>query len=202
MPFGASIKRAIKYIGAEFTVVRTSISGEYAAISLNAQATKPFIREFFLEAELAYDTGSIAGDIIRFNLTDERGIIMNRTPEVFEGEVAKYNAVIYKCNVSGELTRPLEGARDNQLAIPTSFPSVQSDVYALMTEALYGHDLETDEELGALGLSEHELYIPASVGAQILDRFEPASGEYYMLATKKKRKYENVDVFSLEVDTR
>jgi len=204
MPFGRSIKQVLKSAGAPVTILRSGgdISGEYVPVKVNAQATKPFIRGFFLEAQLAYDTDIIAGDVISFDITGIKYLVMHRTPVVFEAEVAKYDSVLYKCNVSGELKRPADADWNDQYHRETTFQTMDSECYGLMTEALYGHDLETDEELGALGIANHELYIRETAGVEILDRYEPVSGEYWMVTTKKPRKYENIDVVTLETDTR
>ena len=41
--------------------------------------------------------------------------------------------------------------------------------------------------IGQIGLSEHELYLPHSIGIQALDRYQISSTEYYMIETIKKR---------------
>lgn len=203
MTIGDDIKETLEDVGTAYTVLRDSgnVSGEYLDYLINRQITKPFIREFFLEASLSYDTGAIAGDVVQFDTTEDVYLIMNKTPELFENSIVTNECTLYKANVSGELLRPSE-TRDTQYHKIPEWQTVKSNCYALQTEALYGHDLDTDEELGLLRVENHELYIPHSIGIQLLDRFEPSSGEFYRVETIKKRRYSNVDVCELGEDTR
>lgn len=179
------------------------ISGEYLDYAINRQITKPFIREFFLEATLSYDTSAITGDTIRFDTTSDVYLVMNKTPELFENAIVTNECTLYKTNASGTLLRPSGEVWNPQTyRKEPQWQTVKSDCPVLQTEALYGHDLDTDEELGLLGVENHELYIPHSVGTQVLDRFEPASGEYYRVETIKTRRYPNIDVCELGEDNR
>jgi len=201
---GGDIKEVFQDVGTAYTILRNAgnVSGEYLDFSVNRQVTKPFIRAYFLEASIPYDTESIAGDILQFDTTSDKFILMNKTPELFENAVIVNECVLYKCNVSGELTRPT-ASRDAQTYQSTeTFNTIKSDCNALMTEQLFGHDLDTDEEIGMIGLQKHELYIPASLGVQPLDRYEGSSGEYFMVESIKKRRFDAVDICFLEEDTR
>ncbi len=205
MTIGDDIKETFEDVGTAYIVLRDigNVSGEYLDYSINRQITKPFIREFFLEATLSYDSEVITGDTIRFDTTSDVYLVMNKTPELFENAVVTNECTLYKTNVSGELLRPSGEAWATQTyRKEPQWQTVKSDCYALQTEALYGHDLDTDEELGLLGVENHELYIPHSVGLQVLDRFEPASGEYYRVETIKTRRYPNIDVAEMGEDTR
>ena len=203
---GEDIKEAYEAAGSSFTILRgdDEIGGGYFKDKLNRLVTKPFIREFFLEVSLAYDTVVLPGEVVRMDTTTEVYLVMNLTPQVLENEIIAYHCVFYKCNVSGELKRPTEtdGGWGDDYRINAGFSTFTSGCYALQTEALYGHDLETDEELGMLGLENHELYVPHSVGVQIHDRYEPVSGEYYRAETIKTRRYNGIDVVGLAQDTR
>ena len=206
MGIGEDIKEVFRDVGTAYTIFRDSgnLSGEYLDSFLNSQVTKPFIRAFFLESSLPYDTRAIAGDIIQFDITSDKYMLMNKTPELFENDVNTNECVLYKCNVSGELSRPVVTDR-----CPTQtyhsvqeFSTVNAACNALMTEQLFGHDLETDEELGMIGLQKHELYVPRSVDPQVLDRYEGQSGEYFMVTSIKKRRYDAAYICALEEDTR
>ena len=107
MTIGPDIKEVLSEVGTAFTIKRDSgdITGEYLDFTPNTQVTKPFIREFFLEVMLSYDTELVAGDIVELNVPATPFMLMNFTPDMFENEVIKYDGVIYKCNVSGELLR-------------------------------------------------------------------------------------------------
>jgi hypothetical protein len=71
-----------------------------------------------------------------------------------------------------------------------------------MTEPLFSGDLDTDEQLGLIGIKKDELYIPKSYGIQVLDRYQPVSGEYYQVESIKIRRFPGVDVAILGEDTR
>lgn len=205
MTIGEDIRETFEDVGTSYVILRDSgdISGEFLDYAINRQITKPFVREFFLEATLPDNTEAITGDTIRFETTSDVYLVMNKTPELFENAVVTNESTLYKTNVSGTLLRPSGEVWDPQTyRKEPQWQTVKSDCPALQTEALYGHDLDTDEELGLLGVENHELYIAHSVGMQVLDRFEPASGEYYRVETIKTRRYPGIDVGGLGKDTR
>lgn len=201
---GPDIKEVYEEVGIGFTLLRAiEIPGGFMHYSLNRQVTKPFIREFFLEAFLSYDTPATAGEVLRFDVTGDIFMVMNKTPQTFENEIIQYHAVLYKCNVSGELLRVSGETWNDNYQMNPVYQTVRANAYGLMTEALYGHDLETDEELGQIGVENHELYLPASFGPKILDRYIPYSGEWpYKLETLKTRRFPAVYVAELAKDTR
>ena len=202
---GTDIKEALVDVGNSITIAKSGeviTSGEYVMSKANSQVTKPFIREFFLETTFPYDTSGEVGDRITFVTTQEPFLLMNRTPVLFDDEKIKYDTVMYKCNVSGELLRATYSVRDNQLRLRENFVAVSQNVYALLTEPLFGASLDADDELGQLGLKREELYIPSHYGIRVLDSYSPVSGEYFKVETIQKRRYPGVDVVTLSEDTR
>ena len=205
MTIGDDIKETFEDVGTGYTVFRDTgdVSGEYLDYAINAQVTKPFTREFFLQATLPYDSSALTGDVIQFDTTGDNYLLMNKTPELFENTLITNEAVLYKANVSGELLRPSGETWSTQTYHKEpQWETIKSNCHALQTEALYGHDLDTDEELGLLGVQNHELYIPHSVGVRILDRYQPLSGEFYRVETIKTRRYEDIDVCEIGEDRR
>ncbi len=200
---GIDIKEAYVEVGTAFTIIRDAedLSGEYLDFDINRQATKPFIRGFFLECSLPFDTSGETGDILSFDTTQDKYLVINKTPDVFENEIIEYSGVLYRCNVSGELFRPTE-ARSEQYRTGTTWATIKTNAHGLQTETLFGTDLDTDEELGLLGLESDELYLPKSYGAQVLDRYQPSSGEYYRVESIKTRKFPGVVVIKLGEDQR
>lgn len=202
---GQDIKEVFEEVGTAF--VFTSVygnennSGEYLVYEINRQVTKPFIREYFLEAETAYDTDIIVGDIVIFD-DGREFIVMNKTPEQFENDVILYQTVLYKTNTNARILRLSGEDWDSQYHRKTDWVTQCDSIGVLITESLYGHDLETDEELAQIGLTNHEMYIPSWVGIDILDRIEYSSGEFYKCETIKTRRYSGVDVVELSEDTR
>lgn len=205
MTIGPDIEEVLDEVGTSFTILRDSgnLTGEKTYYKSNSQVTKPFIREFFLEAWFPYNTEAVGGDYVQFTTTGDIFIVMNITPQMFEDAVIKYDVVLYKCNAVIDVLRPYESDDwDADYRKLTSWQYIQQNRYALITTPLYGHDLATDEELGYLGLEVHELYLPTSMGVQTLDRIRLTSTEYYRVETIKPRRYEGVNVFEIGEDTR
>lgn len=198
---GQDIKEVLAEVGMPIVIRRTpeDIAGEFAKPKLNAQATKPFIREFFLQAELAHDSAVIPGDVV-VSGDGRTFIVMNKTPDIFEGEIYRYSAVFYKCNVEGGLYRPASG-REKYSAVLT-WTAVQSPCPALLTESRYGHELDDDAELGPVSLSAIDGYLPHVVGARKGDRYEVTAGEYYQVESIRYRHFDSVDLLSLGEDRR
>jgi len=204
MTIGPDIKEAIVEVGTKYTIVRDggNITGEYLDYETNAQVTKPFIREFFLEATLVYDTQIVSGDIIQFSTTLSKYFIMNITPEMFENTVISYQAVLYKTNETITVYRPSEQRDSKTYQIKTVWTPVQTAKPILITSPLFGIDLETDQNLGLIGLQLHEAYVPSNYGIKVLDRLLLSSGEYFRVEAIKKRRFEGIDVLDVGTDTR
>ena len=199
---GDDIKDTLEDIGTVVSIMGGSES-EYLDFEPNAQVTKPFIREFFLDAMVSYDTAMVTGDVIEFDVTGDRFIVMNKTPMLLENERIYNDTVLYKCNVSGEILRPSGETRDSQTMLKSAvFVSIKSDAYSLLTEPLFSGYLDTESELANMGIERQELYIPSDYGIQVLDRFEPTSGEYYLVESIRTRRFPGVDVVVLGEDTR
>jgi hypothetical protein len=102
-----------------------------------------------------------------------------------------------------DILRPVESdGWDANYQKLTSWQYIAESQPALITTPLYGHDLATDEELGYLGLEVHELYLPESLGVQVLDRIRLNLSDYYRVETIKPRRYANVNVIEIGEDTR
>ena len=171
MSVGSDIKAAFEEVGTAITIVRDpdDITGEYIRMVLNSQVTKPFIREFFVEAQFAYDTQAVAGDVIY--LSDGRYlIVMNKTPEELGGVVYRHQCVLYKCNAIGKISRETTSRLAYQLT--TAWSAIKEPCHALLTESLYGNELDTEQGIGDLIRQAHELYLPHSYGLAVNDRFD------------------------------
>ena len=199
---GEDIKDALIEVGSEIQRVDGGIKAEFIDTEPNSQVTKPFIREFFKEGTFPYDTNHKAGDVIHMSITNEDWLMMNHTPDTFANEVVMYSTVLYKSNVSGEIFRPSGEVDDNYYHTVEAFELLQSNCYALLTEPLFGGGIDLEEELALIDIERNELYIPSSYGIRELDRYQPVSGEFYMVKAVKSRRFANVDVCELEEDTR
>ena len=206
MTIGPDIKEVLAEVGTAFSIVRESgtVAGGYLDITPNTQVTKPFIREFFLEVMLSYDTGVQTGEVVELDVPGTKHMLANKTADMFENEVIKYDGVLYQCNVSGELLRPSGevDSWDENYKRADHWTTVKDPCYALLTTPIHGGELETDEPIGLLDMKRQEMYIQSSIGIQKLDRYQPVSGEYYRVEAVKKRRYPGIDVVLLGEDTR
>jgi|APSaa5957512622_1039677.scaffolds.fasta_scaffold89424_2 hypothetical protein len=209
MGVGADIKEALQEVGVAYTIERTSgenVTGEYGLLEFSAQVTKPLTIEHFRRGMTPYDTELSAGDVVSFDVISETFLATNMLPELFENEVAHYDTVFYKCNItSGELMRPSGETWDDPANLyhkETEWETVQAGCKAMQVAALYGNDMETDEEVALIGLKKDEVLIPHSLGAQVMDRWQPTSGEYYQVNVIETRRYPNIDVLIVEEDQR
>ena len=128
---------------------------------------------------------------------------MNKSPKMLENAVFRYDCVFYKTNVTCDILRPVEDDwEDDDFHRDTTWSVVKRSVDSLVTSPLYGHDLDTDSELGQLGLELHEMYLPTSIGIEALDRVRLSTHEYFNVETVKIRRYDGVVVIELGEDTR
>lgn len=211
MPLGDDIKETYQDVGVGYTILRGSgnVSGEYLDYEPNSQVTKPFIREYFLEAEIPYDTQSVAGDVIEFS-DGRRFLIMNKTPEMFEDEIISFSCVLYKTNIVAVVMRPREVTDEQSLETTTAWDTVTSGEHALLVDKLFGAELNQRSDIGQLAIEGDECYIPASIGVQAMDRLIVSgeyagglmSGEMYKVEVVKKRDFDQVWVLELVEDTR
>ena len=127
---------------------------------------------------------------------------MNYTPILFENSVIKYEVVLYKTNVVIQILRASEVRNEASYQMEVRWVPVETDKQALITSPLYGTDLDTDEQLGLIGLELNEMYIPSSYDCKVLDRIRLSTGDYYRVEAKKRRRYQGVDVVEIGFDTR
>lgn len=203
MSIGLDLKEAILAVGVSINLIGRNFPSEFIRFKTNKQVTKPFIREYFQETMMSFDTNIVSGDVIEVEATGFRYLMMNKTPDLFENEVMRYGGVVYKTNVNGSLQRPTygRGADLRKAEVFVAVPGAEA-VDALMVEALYGHSLDIDDALGEIGLEKHELYIPHRFGAKVKDRFYINENRYYRVITVKTHRYDDVDVLEIDIDTR
>jgi hypothetical protein len=203
MTIGPDIKEALVEVGQAIVVTDSSSvehTGEYIYYKPNTQATKPFIREFFLEAWFSYDTVALSGDLIKFSVTNLRYMLMNLTPFMFENTIIRMDGVLYKCNVEAVLLRPRE-VRENYLT-RTVWDVISASMWCLLTTPLYGNQLDTGESLGQLGLEVHELYARDIFDIRVNDRVKVSASQYYRVESIKYRRFDGVTTYELGEDNR
>jgi hypothetical protein len=205
MGIAEDIKAAYIEVGTEYEVLKSTgeqYSGEYLMSESNSQVTKPFVREFFLEAALPFDTSAASGDVVTFVLTGTHYLLVTKTPEMVENALIEHSIVLYKANVSGELLRFSGEIRDDQFRIVPVWNNIRTSAFGCMTEALYGGGLDEKEEFIDQELHRLELYVPKPYGIRVNDRYSPVSGEFYKVVQVKTRSFEGIDIAMLEEDVR
>lgn len=177
MSIGTDIKDVWAEVGISYTILRDggNITGEYGDIDTNAQITKPFIREFFMEISLSFDTAIVAGDVLLMS-DGRKFLVMNKTPEVFEDSVYMVNAVLYKVNCAGNIFR-LSSSRTDYQMVPV-WTVIKRSCNALLTESFFGNDLDVDEPIGNLARESQDLYVPHNYGLRENDRFDLSTATY------------------------
>jgi hypothetical protein len=203
MSIGPDIKEVLEEVGTSFSYLsgETWVSGEYLRFQPNRQVTKPFIKEFFLEVELAYDTHATGGDVLKLTTQNQPYILVNRSAAEFEGLVYKYDAVLYKANVIAQLQRQ-SGEMDVNYRYNPSFGTIYPTVYGLLTEVPVGNAIDEESQIGRLDRSNFEFFVPNRYGVVEGDRVYISDTEYYKVSAVRRRSYFNVDVAELEEDKR
>lgn len=213
MSVGVDIEEAIRENGVSFSVLGEDgsyTSGEYTFYELPEQATRPLVREFLLEAWFFYNTTVATGDIVRFEVPEsskQHYLVTNRDPDIFENDIIKYDGVLYKCNVSGELWRPSgEFSPDAQTyRVTQQFETIKYNMWGTSLNDVSSQQgvQESVKNIAVVVVSEdQELLVPAKYGTREFDRFWINSGEYYMVKSVIRRRFPGVDLLRLGVDNR
>lgn len=182
----------------------TTVLGEYLDFDINRQVTKPFIREFFIEAFFTYVTAAAGGDVVEFVVDGRKFLVMNLTPEFFENEVINNSAVLYKCNEVATIKRLTKSGWDVDYKRGITWPNVVADVPILLTERFFGTGLGVVEprDFMEYDILDNQMYISAYYGVKPLDRVWLSDTEFFQVDFVEKRKFEGVWSCVLSEDTR
>ena len=203
---GADLREVYDELGAITHIVNRTpaITTERILYDLNAQATKPFIREHFLDATLPYDTLITTDDVIFLVSTDKHYLVMNKTPDLFENSVVEYNAVLYSCNLVSTacILRSVEIRVDYDMTTAWTIVA-EAPIYGLMSDRLFGSEIDQHPpSVGQEAVGRIDLYIPKSYGIKPLDRLYLTDTEYYKVESVQAYNYPGVCVAMLVEDTR
>lgn len=203
---GADLREVYDELGAITHIVNRVpiVTTERVLYDINSQATKPFIREHHLDATLPYDTLITTEDVIFIVGTDKYYLVMNKTPDLFEGEVVEYNAVLYSCNLvpTACILRPVEVRVGYNM---TASWSVVAGVplYGLMSDRLFGSEIDQHTpSTGQGAIWRIDCYLPKFYGIKPLDRVYLTDNEYYKVESVQEYNYPGVCVALLVEDTR
>jgi hypothetical protein len=205
MSIGPDIKEALDDVGISYNILLPVPlpDSEKMVAKSNTQGTKPFVREFFLSATLSYDTKATVGAVIKTVTAAVPYMVMTKTPTIFEDEIIENKVILYKCNVSGEILRLSgESTWDNKYQKHPVFQIIRSNAYGLQVEQLTGSGININEEISAISTDRHDLYVPSYYGIKELDRYQPVSGEFYLVKAVKTRIHDDIDVAELITDER
>ncbi len=210
MSFGPDIKETLQEIGTSFTILREAgnVTGEYLYYKTNRQVTKPFVREYFLEAIFQHDSVAVSGDVIAFNSDTRKFLVAVMTPRNFESEAFDNQCTILKCNVSGELQRyvvsgeTIDDQWNDDYEQNFEWSTIKSNCHGLLTEELFGNFVDQESPAGQMLNKSMILYVPSNVGIQTLDRYVSISGEAWKVEDVERYVYEGVDIAHVEIDER
>jgi hypothetical protein len=203
---GSDIGEVYDELGAAITIINhIPIVHEKMLYEINAQGTKPFIREHHLDCTFPYNTSLVVGDIIFMSKTDRYYMVMNLTPELFEDEIVEYSGVIYLCNLplTAHIVRPYE--RRNQITynmISGWQVIINSPVYGLLSDRLFGSQVEAGPIVGQDLNWRIDLYIPKWYDIKPLDRLIISDTEYYKIESIQAYNYPGTVTALLVEDTR
>ncbi len=209
MTIGPDIQEALDELGTSVSIQvynsgedSFSFSGsENIFYKTNSQATRPFVREFFIEGQINYQSKIKSGTVISIHGTPY--LTTSSIPIFFEDEIIKYNCSFYKCNVSGEL-QTMSGESWDRTTMRKSPTFVQkyTNVYALLTE----NDLSPEDlpipPIGDKSTTKSQLFLSANYGIEERDRYVVNSGKSYKVSQVFKNVFKDVDLAILNNDTR
>ena len=207
MSIGPDLAEVYKEVGASVDIHKpdgTVLHGEYLDFDINRQVTKPFIREFFMEAAFSYVTGAAGGDVVELLVDGRKFLIMNLTGELFEDQIITRSAVLYKCNEVASIKRLTKGGWGAGYKRSIIWSDIAVDVPVLLTERFFGTGLGAvgPEDFMEYDILDNQLYISSEYDVKPMDRVWLSSVEYFQVDFIEKRKFDGVISCVLSEDTR
>ena len=207
MSIGPDLAEVYEEVGTSIKILKpdgSMVLGEFLDFDINRQVTKPFIREFFMEASFSYITAVVGGDVIEFIVDGRKFLIMNLTAEFFENKIINNNAVLYKCNEVVTIKRLTKGGWGAGYKREITWPNVAVDIPVLLTERFFGTGLGAVESKDFMeyDILDNQMYISAYYRVKPLDRVWLSDTEFFQVDFVEKRKFEGVWSCVLSEDTR
>lgn len=207
MSIGPDLEEVYGEVGTSIRILKpdgTIVLGEYLDFDINRQVTKPFIREFFVEASFSYVTAVVGGDVVEFIVSGSKFLVMNLTAEFFENQVINNNAVLYKCNEVATIKRLTKGGWDGDYKKELAWSDVVVDVPILLTERFFGTGLGAigPEDFMEYDILDNQVYASSYYDVKPLDRVWLSDTEFFQVDFVEKRKFEGVWSCVLSEDTR
>jgi hypothetical protein len=168
----------------------------------NSQMTKPFNAEHFLMMMFTHASQIVAGDLLYAVAQNVHYRVMNCFPEIFEDTVIYKQGIVYKCNEVVSVYRPEETRDPKTLRMITGWRPIHASVRSLVTDKLYGSELNTEMSFIQLDLRSRILYFPKKFEVLQKDRVMVMGGKPYEVTNIETNTFPGMNVIYLEEDTR
>jgi hypothetical protein len=168
----------------------------------NSQMTKPFNAEHFLMMMFTHASQIVAGDLLYAIAQNVHYRVMNCFPEIFEDTVIYKQGIVYKCNEVVSVYRPEEVRDPKTLRMQTGWIPIHVSVHSLVTDKLYGSELNTEMSFIQLDLRSRILYFPKKFEVLQKDRVVVMGGTSYEVTNIETNTFPGMNVIYLEEDTR
>lgn len=168
----------------------------------NSQMTKPFNAEHFLMMMFTHASQIVAGDLLYAVAQNIHYRVMNCFPEIFEDTVIYKQGIVYKCNEVVSVYRPEEVRDPKTLRMQTGWRPIHTSVRSLVTDKLYGSELNTEMAFIQLDLRSRILYFPKKFEVLQKDRVMVMGGKPYEVTNIETNTFPGMNVIYLEEDTR
>ncbi len=208
MTVGNDLAEVFRDVGAKVFIDGTD-EFDFIDAELNTQVSNPFIREHMIEGTLPYNTTIQPGSILHFEATDQRFLVVNFIPDVFENQSVSISATLYKCNMFGKIYREKETTLTEDVPMNLRHRrqvcwKKKGEGFFVFTSALRGNTSEMlgTQDFGDITIKRNIVYMSASVEVRTKDRLYVDENEYYEIGNVEKRRFNNVAVVSLHEDTR
>jgi hypothetical protein len=207
MSLGDDVRDAYIETGTGYVIKKSGeadSASEFCSYDVPEQVVRPFPREFILEGAFPYDTAVNEGSVIKFS-DGRHFMVLSKIGVQFANALYEYQTQIIKCNVvNGRILRSTsENWANNEYHKVPIWSIIHEGVIGTITESLTGNILDDREDVGFLTNKNLDLYVSDSnYDLQVMDRFQPVSGESYRVDSIRKRVFPNVLLANLTEDTR
>jgi hypothetical protein len=209
---GDDIKEILTDVGAAFNIVQITtspysgeVAGGYCLIRPALQSSRPLVRELVTEAQFAFDTAVVNGDIINVPVIPQKYLVLTKAPRVFENAIFANPSMLYKVNFSGEWQRfSGEASGYDSNYISNTIPvAMQNPIYGTIADFDILLSFEELSKVGEISREDHVLFVPSVYGVREQDRIMTVSGEmYYKVLGVTEARFAGVAVCRIKEDYR
>lgn len=200
---GADISEVISELGVTATILRTPTNlTEKLMYEVNEQATRPVVREHFINASFSYNTQVVSGDVIQFG--GFTFLVANMTPDSFEGEVVEFVSLIFKCNIANtaKILSPVETQNPTTYEITQGWTVKKDSPYGMVYQGDFVTLLNPEVSTGKEVTFRLQGCVPSSYQVKMLDRLWLSTTEFYRVQDVDDYTYPGLSVLTLVEDDR